>query len=374
MKNIKRLNQVIFLVSLLFLAACKEEVIELNENLSAVTVLNLPAENSTITLAPTTDASVTFNWEEAVAEDGNLVLYEVALDKESGDFSQPVFKSVSDGGGVEPQLTLTHKELTKIAAMGGIESSSTGKLKWTIIASKASNQKVGAVSRLIQLTRPAGFAEVPTAVYLTGSATESGDDVTKAIPLKRLEAGIFEVYTSLKPGTYQLTDSPSAQGKKFFVEGSTIKEGASTITVTDQTKTYRLRYDFNVATALVTEIESIGLFMSAYNTEIAQLTYAGNGKWEANNIPIEFYQFSWGRDERYKFIVHTPAGLEYMGSQKTDNVSPAGQPAPYFYLVPVTNDQWNNTYKFTPAADKKNVRVILDFSSTDAYTHQVIVL
>jgi len=374
MENIKRLSSVTFLFTLLFLASCKEEVIELNENLSAVSVLNLPAENSTVTLAPTTNASVLFSWEKARAEDGNMVLYEVAFDKESGDFSQPIFKMVSDGGGIEPQLTLTHKELTKIAAMGGIESSSTGKLKWTTIASKATNQKIGAVSRLIQLTRPAGFAELPAIVYLTGSATETGDDVTQAIPLKRLEAGIFEVYTSLKPGTYQLTDNPSAQGNKFFVEGSTIKEGPSTITVTGDTKTYRLKYDFNVATAQVTEIESIGLFMSAYNTEITQLTYAGNSKWEAANVPIEFFQFSWGRDERYKFIVHTPAGLEYMGSQNTDNVSPVGQPAPYFYLVPVTNDQWNNTYKFTPDADMKNVKVTLDFSSTDAYTHQVIVL
>ena len=360
---------------MLVITSCKKETRKLNENLTPVNSLVSPVDQAIINLEPTTNKSVLFSWEKTVAEDGNFVLYEIAFDKEGGDFSNPFYKTVSDGGGVENQITITHKELTKIAAQGGIQSSSTGKLKWTVIASKATNKMRASVSRTIELHRPAGFADIPTALYLTGSATEGGDDVTKAIAMKRVEPGVFEVYTSLKAGTYYLTDKQAADGKKFYVEGTVIKEGNSSITVTGSTKVYRLRYDFNVASVLeATEIQSVGLYMSAYNTEIAQLNYIGNGVFQSPVTPVEFYQFSWGRDERYKFALHTSAGVEYQGSVNANNVSPVGQPASYFYLTPVSNSQWDNTYKFNPAADMKSVKVTVSFNPASPYTHEVAVL
>jgi starch-binding outer membrane protein SusE/F len=365
----------IMLALLLMIASCKKDERALNENLTAVSNLVAPLDQAAIQLEPTTSASVLFIWDKTVAEDGNLVLYEIAFDKESGDFSHPVYKSVSDGGGVEGQITLTHKVLTKIAALGGIQSSSTGKLKWTVIASKATNQKISTISRVIELVRPAGFAEVPAALYLTGSATEGGADLANAIPLKKLESGVFEIYTSLKAGTYLLTDKASEGGKQFYTEGAVIKEGSSTVTVTDTLKVYRLRYDFNVASVLdATEIKSLGLFMSAYNSEIAQLAYVGSGIFQSPVTPIEFYQFSWGRDERYKFAVHTPAEVQYVGSVNGNNGSPVGQPASYFYLTPVTDNQWDNTFKFNPSADMHNVKVTVSFGVAGQYTHEVTTL
>lgn len=374
MKKLSSLGGMMLLL-IVFIASCKKETRDLNENLSPVSSLVSPVDNASVDLEPTTNKTVVFSWEKTVAEDGNFVLYEVAFDKENGDFSAPVYKTVSDGGGVNNQITFTHKELTKIASLGGIQSSSTGKLKWTVIASKATNKKLATVSRMIQLQRPAGFADIPAALYVTGSATEGGDDVTKAVAMKRLEPGVFEIYTSLKAGTYYLTDKAASGGKKFYVEGTVIKEGANTINVTGATKVYRLRYDFNVASVLeATEIQSMGLYMSAYNTEIAQLDYIGNGVFQSPVTPVEFYQFSWGRDERYKFALHTSSGVEYQGSVNANNVSPVGQPASYFYLTPVSNSQWDNTYKFNPAADKKNVKVKVSFSPAAPYTHEVAVL
>ncbi|MES2646027.1 MAG: hypothetical protein V4717_04065 [Bacteroidota bacterium] len=227
----------------------------------------------------------------------------------------------------------------------------------------------------MQLIRPAGFAELPVNLYLTGSATEGGANVENAIPLKKLEDGVFEIYTSLKPGSYHLTDQPAATGKKFYVEGVVVKEGATEMTVTGTTKVVHLKYDFNVASLLEEkEIQSIGLFMSAYNKEIAQLNYVGNGVFESPVTPVEFYQFSWGRDERYKFALHTPAGIDYYGSVNANNSSPVGQPPSYFNLTPVTNSQWDNTYKFNPSADMHNVKVTLKFSADGPYTHEVVTL
>ena len=109
--------------------------------------------------------------------------------------------------------------------------------------------------------------------------------------------------------------------------------------------------------------------MSAYNSEIGQLSYIGNGTWENPKLPVTFYQFSWGRDERYKFALHTTNGIEYIGSSNVNNIAPAGQPASYFYLLPVSNAQWDNTYKFDPSIDTHNAKVDVYFGATGTYTH-----
>jgi len=254
--------------------------------------------------------------------------------------------------------------------VAGIASSSTGTLKWTVIASKATTNKLSTTINTLQITRPAGFAVPPAALYITGSATEAGTDVTKAIALKKISQGVFELYTSLQPGSYQLVDGLTASATKYYIDANgVIQQGNAATTVTATTTPYRLYLDFNVASSKLVAIQSIGLFVSAYDAELGQLTYIGNSTWEAVKVPITFYQFSWGRDDRYKFALHTPNGIEYWGSSLDNNVQPAGQPASYFYLLPVTNDQWNNTYKFPPEADTHNITVDVYFKASGPYTH-----
>ncbi len=66
-------------------------------------------------------------------------MYEIAFDKEAGDFSKPVYKMVTDNGGVYNKATVTHKTLNLVANLAGIPSLGTGsKLKWTIYSSKGS--------------------------------------------------------------------------------------------------------------------------------------------------------------------------------------------------------------------------------------------
>jgi len=373
MKNFRKILA-LALLACAFVSSCKKDEKPLNENISPVGSLSLPLNQASIKLTPSNaSASQQFKWGAATPEDGGLILYEVAFDKEGGNFSAPVFKVVSDGGGVQPQVTISHKDLTKIAALCGINSSSTGKVNWTVIASKATSRKPGGETRTLQLERPAGFAEVPTDLYLTGSASEGGDDMSKAVKFKKLEDGVFEVYTSLKAGTYQLTDKMAQAGRKFYVEGALIKEGTPTVTVTGGTKTYYLKYDFNVASVVeASEIQSVGLYMSAYATEIGQLSYTSGGTWQSGVIPVVFYQFSWGRDERYKFALHTSSGIKYMGSSNVNNVSPVGQAASYFYLNGVSNDQWNNTYKFNPSADNKSIKATVNLGAAGPYTHTIV--
>jgi len=367
MKKIVQLSFVV-LSAIIAFTSCKKDDHALNTTVAPVNTLIAPTNQASISLQPATGASIVFQWNASTTQD--LVLYEVAFDKADGDFSKPVYKVLADGSGVQAQATITQKDLNTIASLAGIASSSSGTLKWTVITSLATNAKVGTAVHTLQITRPAGFAVLPAAMYITGTATEGGTDITKAVAMKQTAAGVFELYTSLQPGTYQLTDQPNANGTKYYIDANGIIQlGNSTTTITAATKPYRINLDFTVATTKIVSIDSLGLYMSAYNTEIGQLSYIGNSTWEIAKLPVTFYQFSWGRDQRYKFILHTSAGLEYWGSTLANNVDPSGQPASYFFLVPVTNDQWNNTYKFPAAADTHNVKVDVYFQAASDYTH-----
>ncbi|WPU97195.1 SusE domain-containing protein [Mucilaginibacter sp. cycad4] len=354
------------------ISSCKKDKRALDTSISAVNTLAAPLNASSINLQAGGPA-VTFKWSAATAIDGGLIMYEVTFDKAGGDFSKPVYRILSDGSGVQAQATIPQDTLNKIASLAGVASSSIGTLKWTVIASKATNMQLSKISNTLQVSRPAGFAVPPTTLFLTGTATEGGTDISKAIPFKQTSAGVFELYTSLAPGTYGFTDKASGSGVKYYLDDKgVIRQGSGSVTISPAKTTYRLRLDFNVATSNVVGIQSLGLFMSAYNTEIGQLNYIGNGTWENPKIAVTFYQFSWGRDERYKFALHTTNGIEYLGSSNVNNIAPAGQPASYFYLLPVTNAQWDNTYKFDPSIDTHNAKVDVYFNTGGPYTHTAV--
>ncbi|NLU90408.1 SusE domain-containing protein [Chitinophaga sp. Ak27] len=368
---------IIILSVLLF--SCKRDDYSLNTNLQPVAKLTAPLDNKYIKLQPTTSATVSFEWDQARAEDGSLVMYEVAFDKADGDFSSPVAKYSSDGGGVQNRLTLSHKDLNSIAGKAGIASLATGKLKWTVLAYKGYNIQKATESKTIEVERPNGFAEIPTDVYLTGEATEAGADLSKALKLKSTAPGVYEIYTSLKNGKYHFTNRNTGTPSTYSVMGTAVKEGGESEQATG-TKVYRLRLDFNNAAATVTEITSIGLWFAPLNKFLFEISYAGNSTWSIKSQLITFKQESWGRDERYKFRIAVKdsdgnAGDEWIGSSNADNSRPtSATPLSYWELKPISNnDQWNYCYKFATEADTKNCDINVYFTADKNYTHEVIV-
>ncbi len=364
----------------ILLGSCKKDDYELNTNLQPVSRLNAPAENKFVKLQPATSATLSFEWDQARAEDGSLVLYEVAFDKENGDFSNPIAKYAADGGGVQNRLSLSHKDLNSIAGAAGIPALGTGKLKWTVLAAKGYNVQPATSARILEVERPNGFAEIPVDVFLTGEATETGADLSKAIRLKMTTSGVFEVYTSLKDGKYQFVDRNTGTPATYSVEGEVLKEGGES-THSGGTKVYRLRLDFNNTTATATEITGMGLWFAPENKILFPLTYAGNGTFVASNQVITFRQESWGRDERYKFRmnVKNAAGAdaeEWLGSANADNSRPtSATPLSFWELRPITNnDQWNYCYKFKAEVDTKACDVKMYFQADKNYTHEIIVL
>ena len=369
----------ILIILAVMATSCKKDDYKLNTNLKPVPALSAPVDDKYIKLQPATSASVSFEWEQARAEDGSLVLYEVVFDKENGDFSAPLATISSDGGGVNNKLTLSHKDLNSIAAKAGIASLATGKLKWTVNASKGYNIKQALETRTLEVERPNGFAEIPVDLYLTGAATEGGTTLSSAIKLKSTANGVFEIYTSLKAGTWHFTDRNSGTPATYYIDGSAVKQDGES-TQSGDTKIYRLQVDFNNAAATVTEITGVGLWFAPENKVIYDLAYTSNGKWSFQNQLITFHQESWGRDERYKFRLNVKsadgtAGEEWWGSSNADNSRPtAATPLSFWELHQITNnDQYNYCFKFNGDVDTKYCDVNVYFSPDKTYTHEVII-
>lgn len=369
---------VLLLVTLF--TGCDKDERDINLNLTPVQTLYAPDDNLSVKLQPATGATVVFEWESAKAEDGTLVMYELAFDKADGDFTQPVYKIASDGNGVQNKMTLTHKDLNKIADLAGIEALSTGSLKWTAFAYKGTNVLPGQTSRTITVERPAGFSIIPSDLYLSGDASEAGADMNNAIQMTMTSPGVFEAFTALKPGTLKFTDAKTGTPVSYQLEGAFIKEGEGSASPVTVEAPYRIVLDFNTAAASLTEITSVEYYFSPNGSYDAQLTYKGGGIWSAENVPIEFKQESWGRDERYKFRMKGKnAGGEetetFWGSSNRDNQrATSDSPPEYFYLVEYPEfNQWDYTFKFQTEADMKNTDIIMKFAPGAKYTHEIII-
>lgn len=372
----KKIYSKLFLFATAFisvLAGCSDDDSLSHTNVTPVGSLYTPEDNTFFNLDA--QSSAVFEWEAAKAEDNGAVLYEVVFDEESGDFSDPVYKIPSDDNGFKRILTLPYADLNKIAGLAGIERGGVGKLKWTVMSSKGFNVQPSAASRLIEVERPAGFTP-PEELYLAGSATEGGEGLENALMMKKIGNDVFEIYTSLTSGEYYFASSNQGTPEIYFEEEGKLKaEGATAYE--GEGAVYRIKVNFGNNSVEYTKIEAVELWFAPTESFIHALPYTGNGTWEIKDAPIEFKQEDWGRDERYKFRFMVNNGSEsseeWYGSTNADNQRPGENEDPsYWYMVPVTNDRWANSFKFADAVDNNtsDIKVIFN-TSVPQYTHTV---
>ena len=374
MKNL--IKKLAFITVSVFVLGCEGDDSLKNMNVTPVDALYSPEDNAFMNLGA--QSTAVFEWQAAKAEDNGMVLYDVAFDLEGGDFSNPVYVIASDGKGFQRKLNLSFTELNRIAGMAGIQPESNGKLKWTVLSSKGINVQESAISRIIEVQRPGGFPP-PDELYITGSATETGESISEAIQMKKISTGIFEIYTSLKAGEYQFITRNEGTPETYYIEGGDLKADGST-TFSGEEVVYKIRVDFSDGSTQLTEIEKVELWFAPTGEFLFELPYAGNGKWVAKEKFIEFKQEDWGRDERYKFQFTVNNGgdaeEEWYGSTNSDNQRPNNETsAVYWHMVPVSNDRWSNSFKFGDMVDESNVNVEVIFNtSVPEYTHKITVL
>ncbi len=279
---------------LLAAASCKKDYnYTLDQQVSAVTLIYAPADSLVVNINPGSGPAVAFRWNDAHAADGSLVQYEVAFST-TADFKNVIYTSPSDAAGTATTATLTQVELNSVATLGGAKPLDTVKLYWTVYSTKGLNLVKSTLTRQITLIRPAGFDNPPATLYLTGSATEGGTDLSKAILFKSTGSGTFELYTSLKNGgSYQFVDNNSGTPTTYYIDGPNLKEGGSN-NFSDTTEQVRFNLDFTNGIANITVIRSVDVWYAINDQAQYHLTYNGNSTWvDADQLIVEPTE-SWG--------------------------------------------------------------------------------
>lgn len=358
------------------LIGCKKDRDFVESDVTAVENLHLPANGSKLFVDG--QGTAKFEWEAARAQDNGVVLYEVLFDKEDGDFSKPIYSLTSDGRGLYSRVSIPYSDMNAIANSAGIKAGQAGNLKWTVRSSRGLNFKNSSISNVLEVRRPEGFS-VPGQAYLTGSATENGDELAKAVSFKKLKDQTFEIYTSLKAGEAKIVvDNKGTPTAYSINENGKLVEGGAT-KINNGPAVYRIRVNFATANVEMVEVVSVNLWFAPFET-LSAIPYAGDGVWEAKDMVVNFKKESWGSDERYKFkfVLKKQDGKlsdEWFGSTKGDNDRPvANTPSSFWHMVPVSNDRWSNSFKFATEVDgkKNDIRIIFN-TSVPEYTHKVTI-
>ena len=356
------------------LAACSSDGEVRDLQVTAVQSIYEPADAKSVVLQSSSSASLYFEWEPSLAEDGGAVLYEVVFDKTDGDFSDPLAIIASDNNGAMNHATISHKTLNQIAASAGVESAETGTLKWTVYASKGIFPVKAQEDRTLTITRLAGFAEVPAQLYITGEATEVGGELSKAMQMKKVADGEFEIYMQLTAGqSFQFVSSNAGTPATYSLQGEKLVEGGTT--TVSETGIYRYYVDFNAGSFTSKQVTKVSLFLNWSQREI-ELAYQGLGVWAVSDYTIEGLSGGDNDDDRYKFRMQSTAGETEWRAINNDS-KPTGNES-YYYMVEKSNvEQWtNNEIWKNPATDGwsgKTYDVTFSLNPSGEYTHNLVI-
>lgn len=360
---------------ILAFTACSSDGEVRDLSVTAVKTLYEPDNGKAVVLQPSASASLYFEWEPSLAEDGGVVLYEVVFDKADGDFSDPVYISTADNNGGSNHATITHKQLNQIAALAGIESAAQGTLKWTVYASKGINPVRAEEERTLTLTRLAGFAEVPGQLYITGEATEVGADLDKAMVMKKVADGEFEVFIKLTEGkSFKFVSANTGTPTEYSLNGEKLVEGGSVTAA--KTGIYKYYIDFNAGSFTSKEVTRVKFYLNWSQKEI-ELDYQGLGVWALNGYTITGLTDSDNTDDRYKFRMESSDGETEWRAAINNDSKPTGNDE-YYYMAEKTNvEQWtNNEVWKTPATDgwsDKTYDITFSLNTQGEYTHNLVI-
>lgn len=376
MKHILK-QAVCILSGALALAACQKQY-EFNAEFSVPTELISP---ESVALDVTSPSPVVLEWTGGGAADGGIVLYEVLFDRENGDFSSPVSVSASDYGGL-PALTLTHAGLNIIARNAGIRTSSTGRIKWTVRASKGGVVKESGLEKTISVTRGEGIDNIPSELWLYGDASENGSSGQAFRSMA--EEGVFQIYTTIpKSGTIQFRSSADAGADVYFADATgKICEGEGSTSIQAMEDVARITVDFNSRSYKVDRIgKSVRCIWGATYSDIAVCQYTSGGKFSGEgrivfmdpNNRAETNCPDWCSwiEERYYFIAKVNGNDVCWG--RGDDVSAErpsdGEPASFYALYEYAWDQWEHLWKMKGSLDRTRATITIDTNADNLMIH-----
>ena len=277
------------------------------------------------------DATLTFSWFPAYAEDGMGVQYEVVF-YDSPDRNN----EYRIDAGFNTSVEIPHKQLDKAAKSLGIGNGADGVMYWSVISSRGVNEAEATVSpRRIEVTRLNSFEVLPAEVYITGEGTECGTDLSSAFKaISEDEEGVFTFYHRLEAGKgVTFTSGKTGDYTTYTIVDGILDDHSTEPATVSESAVYKITLDFNTRGVTFEEVSKVIFNFAPRTEDNRDMAYAGNGCWKMTDYPVVFKQESWGLDERYNFRA-TIDGTEYVwGYVSNDSGTQSGeQPASYFYI------------------------------------------
>ncbi len=255
--------------------------------------LSAPAPDATLTLdenAP--DEAITFTWTPASATNRFGVSYTLALvPAGSDDYNDAILTVVPANAGKAQSVSVTAAEIDYALWAACYPAGASVDLEWVVIASAIDKETTA--SHSLSVTR-FETEHSPESLFIYGSATEAGDAVDNATPMRSIPdaegeaSGVFDVYTTLTAGaTYSFRDRPNAVSRGYGGADGTLEPCGPAIAA-PETGQYRVTVDLTNNTYTLLKIDRWSLVGDAveggWGGDVP-LSYQGDGVW-GGEIPL----------------------------------------------------------------------------------------
>lgn len=363
-------------------ASCSSDLDYEPGGVTPVKALLLPADNWYVELQSASSATETFSWEPALAADGQLPHYEV------------VFLAQPDGeivyrydAGSKTSVAVPHKELNLAAKAAGIDAGASGDFYWSVVSSRGvTTAPVEATPRCISVKRLFGFDVIPSTLYLTGEATEVGDDLSLAMQFQSTgeDVGEFTAIMRLEAGkTYSMYETTDASSRHFTIEEGELREfgadvkPATSLASVDKTGIYRVYVDFNTRSTIVEEVTRLAFYQRDDVGNAVELTYQDLGVWKLENHTTT------EGDNRYGFLANISGATSYQEKWSSVNYNNNNAPTTgtsldwweiYMNKDITADGWWGYTFKWIDSewAEKKVVTIEVHMDHTQNFFYHTV--
>lgn len=330
MKKIYKYLLFFVFISIAFMACDTEENMQPEGQWDLIApVIMLPESDQSIILdQETPNETITFTWEPAISTAGYAITYAVVIDTlGSTNFDTPIYEVLSSNSGNSTSAIISFAAIDEALSIAGYVVDESSQLTCAIKAMSLSKSAYD--EKTIAITR---FEDeiIPTRLYISGTATENGNNLSEAIQLKRLNnsegllSNVHEVYTSLTAGkSYKFYSENTLPAHQYGgADGELVKSGAPITAAEDGV--YRIMVNLDEGTYTLLRIDYWSMIGQPINGGWGgdePLSYQGGSIWSATIELVDFGGFVFRANGDWshllKSIVGSPSSL-IMESQAAD--------------------------------------------------------
>lgn len=352
---------------------------------------NFITGDTSLVLTGSSQDTIVLKWEKSIAENSTLVFYKLQFSDNNEDFSDPTHEMIPGRLGSNSFIEITDSLLNIIAEKSAIRQLSTDKLYWRVIASNGINSTIiNGGSKHLEISRPNGFAAFPEQLYITGSASPGGEDISKSLILKAikkksdnsLDSAFYNIVLPLKKGEFKLVNALEGRIRSFGFENNgdiiEIFDDNDLKNVCPADGIYHISLNFNTKSTEYASVERVELVVIRNNQPdniISTLSYSDDYTWKStfvstlsdgSNLPAgAMYKFRFSG----KTVNTNNPFTAYWGSlSETSSPPTTSSLESYFHVMRVNNDL-KNYYRFPTAvsggSSGKNIQAVLVMNPAD---------